>query len=49
MANMAWSLGYDNVILAAATDWAPDKRWLFAKSSAWAARIAMGEKRPLTR
>lgn len=47
MANVAWSLGYNNVILAAATDWAPDKRWLFAKSAAWSARIALGEKRPL--
>lgn len=40
-----WAQGADEVILAAATDYGPDKRLLFTLSAGVAARIAMGSIR----
>jgi 7-cyano-7-deazaguanine synthase in queuosine biosynthesis len=47
MCNIAWALGYDEVVLAQATDWAPDKRWLFAHAAGWTARRSLGARRKL--
>jgi len=47
MVNIAWSLGYTDVILAAATDWAPDKRWLWARTAELAGRVAMAHRKKL--
>ena len=47
MCNFAWAMGWDTVILVQATDWSPDKRWLFAVTAGLAARVAVGQRRQL--
>lgn len=43
LVSATWAMGADDVVLAAATDYGPDKRLLFTLATGFAARVAMGK------
>lgn len=43
LVNTTWARGTDNVVLASATDYGPDKRLAFTLTAELAARVAMGK------